>query len=144
MAGGTVRRPARDRDPEVAPLAIDDRTVFHMLQAVQFVEIGTGRTRERRRLTFSALDVEQIGYVYEGLLSYEGFRAGDDVVGLIGKAGVEAEVELGVSGGSGSAVHTRGCRRRGRIGGEAEHRVQGLGNRQRGCFGEEAHTACRG
>ncbi len=47
------------------PHTIDDRTVLHMLQAVQYVEIGTGKSRERRRLSFAALDVEQIGYVYE-------------------------------------------------------------------------------
>jgi len=84
-------------DPETypwLPLNIDDRTVLHMLRAVQYVEIGTGRSRERRRLSFRTLDVEQIGYVYEGLLSFEGFRAQDVTVGLIGKEGLEAEVLL--------------------------------------------------
>lgn len=76
------------------PLMIDDQTVLHMLQAVQYVEVGKGRNRERRRLSFRALDVEQIGYVYEGLLSYEGFRAADTVVGLVGKPGREEEVDL--------------------------------------------------
>ncbi|MGV9595122.1 Eco57I restriction-modification methylase domain-containing protein [Streptosporangium sandarakinum] len=76
------------------PLTIDDRTVLHMLKSVQYVEVGTGKNRERRRLSFRSLDVEQIGYVYEGLLSYEGFRAADTVVGLVGKPGKEAEVEL--------------------------------------------------
>ncbi|MGH3985226.1 MAG: Eco57I restriction-modification methylase domain-containing protein [Pseudonocardiaceae bacterium] len=76
------------------PLHIDDRTVLHMLRAVQYVEIGTGRSRERRTLSFRTLDVEQIGYVYEGLLSYDGFRADDIVVGLIGKQGLEEEVRL--------------------------------------------------
>lgn len=76
------------------PLAIDDRTVLHMLQAVQYVQIGAGKSRERRRLSFRALDVEQIGYVYEGLLSFEGFHAQETYVGLIGKAGFEEEVAL--------------------------------------------------
>ncbi|RZU75501.1 hypothetical protein EV384_4045 [Micromonospora kangleipakensis] len=76
------------------PLTIDDRTVLHMLRAVQYVEIGTGKSRERRTLSFRALDVEQIGYVYEGLLSFEGFRAEDVTVGLIGKEGLEEEVRL--------------------------------------------------
>ncbi|MFE1784991.1 Eco57I restriction-modification methylase domain-containing protein, partial [Streptomyces sp. NPDC059506] len=75
-------------------LPVDDRTVLHMLQAVQYVQIGTGKNRERRRLTFRALDVEQIGYVYEGLLSYDGRRAVDTVVGLIGPVGKEHEVPL--------------------------------------------------
>ncbi|SFP25269.1 hypothetical protein SAMN04489713_112293 [Actinomadura madurae] len=76
------------------PHTIDDRTVLHMLRAVQYVQIGTGKSRERRRLSFAALDVEQIGYVYEGLLSFEGFYADETYVGLIGKAGLEEEVAL--------------------------------------------------
>lgn len=73
------------------PLTIDDRTVLHMLRAVQYVEAGTGKNRERRKLSFRALGVEQIGYVYEGPLSFEAFRAADTVVGLIGKPGREEE-----------------------------------------------------
>lgn len=76
------------------PLHIDDRTVLHMLRAVQYVEIGKGKSRERRKLSFRTLDVEQIGYVYEGLLAFDGFRADDVVVGLIGKEGEEEEVRL--------------------------------------------------
>ncbi|MFB7055957.1 Eco57I restriction-modification methylase domain-containing protein [Streptomyces vinaceus] len=86
-------RGTADGDP-TDPLPIDDRTVLHMLQSVQHVWIGTGKKRERRRLTFRTLDVEQIGYVYEGLLSYQGRRAEDTIVGLVGKAGLEAEVLL--------------------------------------------------
>ena len=76
------------------PLDIDDRTVLHMLKAVQYVRVGRGKSAELRKLSFRALDVEQIGYVYEGLLSFDGFRAEDLVVGLIGKEGSEEEVEL--------------------------------------------------
>jgi hypothetical protein len=76
------------------PLSIDDRTMLHMLRAVQYIEIGTGKNKERRTLSFRQLDVEQIGYVYEGLLSFEGFRADGVVVGLVGKQGLEAEVAL--------------------------------------------------
>ncbi|MGW0419152.1 Eco57I restriction-modification methylase domain-containing protein [Streptomyces sp. NPDC003015] len=89
-------------DPDTYPwlettsplLPIDDRTVLHMLQAVQEVHVGTGRQRETRTLSFRALDVEQIGYVYEGLLSYDGERAVETMVGLIGPAGMEHEVPL--------------------------------------------------
>ncbi|OMI40260.1 Eco57I restriction-modification methylase domain-containing protein [Streptomyces sparsogenes] len=89
-------------DPDTYPwlekgsplLPIDDRTVLHMLQSVQEVRVGTGRQRETRTLSFRALDVEQIGYVYEGLLSYDGERAVETMVGLIGPAGIEHEVPL--------------------------------------------------
>jgi len=86
--------PEDNENPGVSPLAIDDRTVYHMLKSVQYVEVGTGKKKERRRLSFRALNVEQIGYVYEGLLSFQGQRAADAVVGLIGKEGLEEEVEL--------------------------------------------------
>ena len=72
------------------PLAVDDRTVLHMLRAVQTVTIGG----ELRTVSFRTLTVEQIGYVYEGLLSFEGFRAAAVVVGLTGKDGREEEVWL--------------------------------------------------
>lgn len=72
------------------PLTVDDRTVLHMLRAVQTVTIAG----ELRTVSFRTLTVEQIGYVYEGLLSFEGFRAAETVVGLIGKDGREEEVPL--------------------------------------------------
>ncbi|MFD1271857.1 hypothetical protein ACFQ51_07135 [Streptomyces kaempferi] len=75
-------------------LPIDDRTVLHMLQSVQEVRVGTGKLKETRTLSFRALGVEEIGYVYEGLLSYDGRRAVETMVGLIGPDGVEHEVPL--------------------------------------------------
>lgn len=72
------------------PLTVDDRTVLHMLASVQTVTIAG----EQRTVSFRTLTVEQIGYVYEGLLSFEGFRADDTIVGLIGKEGREEEVYL--------------------------------------------------
>ncbi len=70
----------RPGEPAAAarPPAVDDRTVLRMLRAVQYVQIGG----ERRRLSFRALDVEQIGYVYEGLLELEIRTAGEVVLGL--------------------------------------------------------------
>jgi hypothetical protein len=48
------------RSDPAEPLPIDDRTVLLLLEAIQ--------TFESRTLSYRALDVEQIGYVYEGLL----------------------------------------------------------------------------
>src|SRR5690606_39912840 len=48
------------RTHPAAPLPIDDRTVLLLLEAIQ--------TFEGRTLSYRALDVEQIGHVYEGLL----------------------------------------------------------------------------
>ena len=78
------------------PLAVDDRTVLHMLRAVQTVTISG----ELRTVSFRTLTVEQIGYVYEGLLSFEGFRAADVVVGLTGKDGQRGRGPAAAAGGT--------------------------------------------
>ncbi len=60
------------------PPPVDDLTVLRMLDAVQYVRLYG----ERRRLTFRALDVEQIGYVYEGLLESEARTATEPILML--------------------------------------------------------------
>jgi hypothetical protein len=46
---------------------------------------------EARRLSFRALDIEQIGHVYEGLLDHEARRAAEPVVGLQGAKNKEPD-----------------------------------------------------
>jgi type I restriction-modification system DNA methylase subunit len=58
------------RSDPAEPLPIDDRTVLLLLEAIQ--------TFEGRTLSYRALDVEQIGHVYEGLLERT-VRRVDDV-----------------------------------------------------------------
>ena len=83
----------RAEDAAARPPDVDDRTVLRLLRAVQYVEVNG----ERRRLTFRALDVEQIGYVYEGLLELEVRTAQEVTLSLVrpaawpkGKAPAEA------------------------------------------------------
>ena len=57
-----------------APLPIDNRTVLLLLDAVQLFQ--------GRALSYRALDVEQIGYVYEGLLERTVARANEVTLGL--------------------------------------------------------------
>ena len=57
----------RQDDLHTEVLPIDDRTVMHMLKAFQYVEIGSGKGRERRRLSFSSLDAKQIGDAHAGV-----------------------------------------------------------------------------
>ncbi|WP_328865169.1 Eco57I restriction-modification methylase domain-containing protein [Streptomyces sp. NBC_00304] len=66
-------------DPASRVPGVDDRTVLRMLRSVQYVETAG----ERRRLSFRTLDVEQIGYVYEGLLELEVRTADEVVLGMI-------------------------------------------------------------
>lgn len=65
------------RQDQAQPLPIDNRTVMLLLEAIQLFK---GRT-----LSYRALDVEQIGYVYEGLLERTVVRASDVTLEL--KAG---------------------------------------------------------
>ena len=77
----------------LAPLAIDDRTVLQLLRSMQLLEVRVdgGRT-EARRLSFRAIDVEQIGHVYEGLLDHTAKRAIGTVLSLDGRKEPEIAV----------------------------------------------------
>lgn len=65
---------------------LTDRAMLAVLRAVQTIEDGA------MQLSFRDLDVEQIGYVYEGLLGYSAAYVSDVTVGLHGKAGFEPEI----------------------------------------------------
>jgi hypothetical protein len=82
------------RSAPAQPCPIHNRTVLHLLGALQFLEMKVpGGGRETRRLSFRALDIEQIGHVYEGLLDHTARRATEIVLGLDGKE----ELELALS-----------------------------------------------
>ena len=63
------RKGTKWRTDPADPLPIDDRTVLLLLEAIQ--------TFDGRTLSYRALDVEQIGYVYEGLLERTVHKMGD-------------------------------------------------------------------
>lgn len=72
-------------------LTVSDRVMLHVLESVQTV-VAKG---ERRRISFREIDVEQIGYIYEGLLGYSCAEVTDDIIlGLVGKDGAEPEIPL--------------------------------------------------
>jgi hypothetical protein len=77
------------------PLRINNRIVLHLLEALQILQIRVpGGGVEPRRLSFRALDIEQIGHVYEGLLDHTAVRATSIVLGLVGTRYEEPEVAL--------------------------------------------------
>jgi hypothetical protein len=71
-------------------VAVSDRVMLHVLRSVQIADIKG----EARRISFRDIDVEQIGYIYEGLLGYTANRVDQTYVGLKGTAGVEPEIPL--------------------------------------------------
>jgi hypothetical protein len=68
---------------QAEPPAIDNRTVLHLLEALQLLEVEVpGGGTETRRLSFLSLGVEQIGHVYEGLLDHTARRADQPILSL--------------------------------------------------------------
>ena len=74
-------------------LTVSDRVMLHVLRSLQTARL---KGQETRRLSFRDIDVEQIGYIYEGLLGYTCTRAEETTLGLLGKDGEEPEVRLSV------------------------------------------------
>lgn len=68
------------RDSDAAPLPIDNRTVLLLLGSLQLLEQHGGALL----LSYRALDVEQIGHVYEGLLEHTVARMPSVTIGLTG------------------------------------------------------------
>jgi hypothetical protein len=79
---------------ESTPLPVNNRTVLHLLQALQVLQTKVGGTIEARSLSFRSLDIEQIGHVYEGLLDHTARRATEPVLGLQGTRDKEPEIAL--------------------------------------------------
>ncbi len=84
------------KDSEAIPLPVNNRTVLHLLEALQLLQIKVpgGGPAEARRLSFRALDIEQIGHVYEGLLDHTAKRATEPYLGLAGSRDKEPELPL--------------------------------------------------
>ncbi len=93
-------RPAQTtwRETPASPPLISNRVVLHLLEALQLlqVKIRDGSPAEARRISFRALDIEQIGHVYEGLLDHTAVRATEPVLGLVGTRDQEPELPLGM------------------------------------------------
>lgn len=94
--GGSVFDPERypfltamDERGELV-ITVTDRVMLHVLRSIQIAHVKS----EARRVSFRDMDVEQIGYIYEGLLGYTCKKATTIMVGLNGKAGFEPEVPL--------------------------------------------------
>jgi hypothetical protein len=84
------------KDNEANPLPVNNRTVLHLLESLQLLQIKVpgGGPAEARRLSFRALDIEQIGHVYEGLLDHTAKRAAEPYLGLAGTREKEPELPL--------------------------------------------------
>lgn len=95
--GGSLFDPGRfafltdTTEQGVLALTVSDRVMLHVLRAVQQAMLRGG---EARRISFRDIDVEQIGYIYEGLLGYTAVTVSETHLGLRGTAGEEPEIPL--------------------------------------------------
>lgn len=78
-------------DQGMLALTVSDRVMLHVLRSVQQAMLRGG---EARRISFRDIDVEQIGYIYEGLLGYTAVTVSETHLGLRGSAGEEPEIAL--------------------------------------------------
>jgi hypothetical protein len=76
------------------PIAIDDRTVLAILDALLTVQVKSGRTKVAQRVSYKALEVEQIGHCYEGLLDHGCAPVEVLSLGLVGPEGNEPELTV--------------------------------------------------
>jgi hypothetical protein len=72
-------------------ITVSDRVMVEVLRSVQMAQL---RGQPAQRISFRDIDVEQIGYIYEGLLGYSSIEADELTVGLIGSPGEEPEMTL--------------------------------------------------
>lgn len=95
--GGSLFDPARFQwltartDEGTLRVSVSDRVMLHVLRSVQLAILKGG---EARHISFRDIDVEQIGYIYEGLLGYTAVRVDQTYVGLRGSDGSEPEIPL--------------------------------------------------
>ncbi len=96
--GGDLFDPAKygflERDATGAPVNVSNGLVLRILREIQEAEVRSFGQIERRALSYRALSVEQLGFVYEGLLDHTARRANGVVLGLDGPREPELEVEL--------------------------------------------------
>ncbi len=71
-------------------ITVSDRVMLHVLRSIQTAYVQG----ETRQISFRDIDVEQIGYIYEGLLGYTAIRVSEPTLGIIGSTGAEPEIPL--------------------------------------------------
>jgi hypothetical protein len=96
--GGSLFDPARfpfltgtDEQGALA-VTVSDRVLLHVLRSIQVAYVKG----ESRQISFRDIDVEQIGYIYEGLLGYTATRVSEPTLGIIGTTGAEPEIPLAI------------------------------------------------
>lgn len=94
--GGSLFDPARfpfltaTTEHGTLAVTVSDRVMLHVLRSVQIANVKG----EARQISFRDIDVEQIGYIYEGLLGYTCATVDQTMLGILGATGAEPEIPL--------------------------------------------------
>lgn len=94
--GGSLFDPSRfpfltaTNEQGTLAVTVSDRVMLHVFRSVQIAYING----EARQISFRDIDVEQIGYIYEGLLGYTCVTVNETYLGLKGTTGSEPEIPL--------------------------------------------------
>ncbi|MGH3734219.1 MAG: Eco57I restriction-modification methylase domain-containing protein [Micromonosporaceae bacterium] len=97
--GGSLFDPGRfpfltaSNEAGALAVSVSDLAMLHVLRSVQVAQLTA---TDARRISFRDIDVEQIGYIYEGLLGYSCARVRGVQIGLTGRSGSEPEIPLPV------------------------------------------------
>jgi type I restriction-modification system DNA methylase subunit len=83
--GGRLFDPSRFPVLEDKRLKISNEVIYQIIWKLTFARGKMGREWIKQRVSYRALDIEQIGSVYEGLMEYKIKKAEDDLIVFKGK-----------------------------------------------------------
>ena len=83
--GGRLFDPARFPVLEDERLKISNEVIYQIIKKLTFARVKMGKEWVKQRVSYRALDIEQIGSVYEGLMEYKIKVAEEDLVVFRGK-----------------------------------------------------------
>jgi hypothetical protein len=83
------------RTPTLNKVVFNNQTLQHIIQLMSLSRTKSGKRSRRGRISYSQLGINQLGAVYEALLSYRGFFAHQDLYEVKKKGETPSELETG-------------------------------------------------
>jgi hypothetical protein len=83
------------RTPTLNKVVFNNQTLQHIIQLMSLSRTKSGKRSRRGRISYSQLGINQLGAVYEALLSYRGFFAHQDLYEVKKKGETPTELETG-------------------------------------------------
>tara|TARA_R110001583_G_scaffold195331_1_gene371815 strand:- start:25014 stop:30044 length:5031 start_codon:yes stop_codon:yes gene_type:complete len=83
------------RTPTLNKVVFNNQTLQHIIQLMSLSRTKSGKRSRRGRISYAQLGINQLGAVYEALLSYRGFFAHQDLYEVKKKGETPTELETG-------------------------------------------------